>query len=467
MFKFACVHPGLVLSLKKFGQKEDGTATIFACFMIMMMLLVGGIGVDLMHNEMKRTRLQNTLDRSVLAAADRDQKLSPEDVVRDHFDKAGMTEYLTSVTVSEGQNSREVYARASTYSETQFMRMVGVDQLRVPAASTAKDSFSNVEISLVLDISGSMGQPGRLENMRKAAIEFKDLMIRPETENLISLSLIPYSEHVNAGRALFEALPRKNWRHNYSYCIEFPDADFQTTQLSDAHAYDQMQHFQWFFSNSNQVDNTSCPSRAYEEITPFSQNTNALEAQIQSLQPRAQTSVYLGVKWAAALLDPSTRNIIDTMIINGDVDNAFSGRPADFSDPDTLKTIVVMTDGRNTESYRIADWAYNSASEYVHWKNHNFWHYLERYVYSNHHEYYFSEKYSSANGDIFLDQICQAAKQQGIVIWSVGFEVDDHGAGVLENCASSPSHFFRVEGVDISKAFKAIASQINQLRLTQ
>ena len=38
---------------------------------------------------------------------------------------------------------------------------------------------------------------------------------------------------------------------------------------------------------------------------------------------------------------------------------------------------------------------------------------------------------------------------------------------VMRDCASSPSHFFRVEGVEIEDAFEAIARQINQLRLTQ
>ena len=47
------------------------------------------------------------------------------------------------------------------------------------------------------------------------------------------------------------------------------------------------------------------------------------------------------------------------------------------------------------------------------------------------------------------------------------FEVDDEDVPAMQDCASSPSHFFRVEGVELSEAFRAIARQINQLRLTQ
>ncbi len=80
---------------------------------------------------------------------------------------------------------------------------------------------------------------------------------------------------------------------------------------------------------------------------------------------------------------------------------------------------------------------------------------------------WYYQKYSASKGDTLLDSICTAAKNERIVVWSIGFEVSDHGANVMRSCASSPSHFFRVEGVEISDAFEAIAKQINQLRLTQ
>jgi hypothetical protein len=53
------------------------------------------------------------------------------------------------------------------------------------------------------------------------------------------------------------------------------------------------------------------------------------------------------------------------------------------------------------------------------------------------------------------------------VIWTVGFEVTDTGDTVMRNCASSPAHFFDVNGVEITAAFQSIARQINQLKLTQ
>ena len=64
--------------IERFKEEESGVATIFACFMIMMMVLVGGIGVDLMHNEMERVRLQNTLDRRLQGIRKKDPELVSE-----------------------------------------------------------------------------------------------------------------------------------------------------------------------------------------------------------------------------------------------------------------------------------------------------------------------------------------------------------------------------------------------------
>ena len=52
-----------------FAHDEMGTLTIFGLVMLFLMVMVGGIAVDVMRYEVRRTQLQNTLDRSTLAAA--------------------------------------------------------------------------------------------------------------------------------------------------------------------------------------------------------------------------------------------------------------------------------------------------------------------------------------------------------------------------------------------------------------
>ena len=70
--------------------------------------------------------------------------------------------------------------------------------------------------------------------------------------------------------------------------------------------------------------------------------------------------------------------------------------------------------------------------------------------------------------DTRLNQICSAAKAKGVVIFTIGFEINEPGAmEAMAGCASSPSHFYRVEGLQIASAFTSIATQINALRLIQ
>ena len=192
--------------LQRFAREEDGLVTLFAIMMILLMILMGGIGVDLMRHERERARVQAVADRAVLAAADLDQTLSPEAVARDYFDKAGLAEYVSSVTVDEGLNYRRVTVDASRTLNTMFMSKFGQDRLHVPAKSTAEEKVNKVEISMVLDISGSMRENGKMANLHDASDAFIDTVLKPENADLISISVVPYTAQVNVGKDIMDEL---------------------------------------------------------------------------------------------------------------------------------------------------------------------------------------------------------------------------------------------------------------------
>lgn len=348
--------------------------------------------------------------------------------------------------------------------------------LEMRAFSEAEERVNNVEISLVLDISGSMGDPSvsvtdgdsttKMHNLRDAARTFVDAVINDSTEDLVSISLIPYSEHVSAGPAIMDEF-NVNRTHNYSHCIEFSDADFNTTEMGPSAAFDQVQHFYWGTTSWNRRTNSVCPTGQYEDVVAFSQDTWELKNQIGQLVPRGSTSIFTGMKWAAGLLDPSFQPINQNLAAGGHSDAVFANRPVAFDDRETLKTVILMTDGQNHYSKRINPSVYANSSHWAHWNNNSFDWWVNRNVYSSQRQYWSSPKYWPEFGDQLLSSVCDAAKQNNIVIWSIGFEVTAHSANVMRDCASSPSHYFGVEGVEIKEAFTAIARQINQLRLTQ
>ncbi|WP_135506211.1 TadE/TadG family type IV pilus assembly protein [Roseovarius aestuariivivens] len=84
-------------------------------------------------------------------------------------------------------------------------------------------------------------------------------------------------------------------------------------------------------------------------------------------------------------------------------------------------------------------------------------------------DYRYAEQITGATKNSRMDNVCTAAKTAGAIIYTIGFEIAEGGVAetALESCASSNSHYYRVEGLDITDAFGSIAGNVQALRLTQ
>jgi hypothetical protein len=61
-------------------------------------------------------------------------------------------------------------------------------------------------------------------------------------------------------------------------------------------------------------------------------------------------------------------------------------------------------------------------------------------------------------------------KADGIIIYTVGFDMDNEGAAahdVLSYCATDASHFYLPEKGELDDAFTEIGNQINKLRISR
>ena len=216
--------------LKQFSNDDDGAITVFACFMVFIMIMVCGIGVDLMRNEMERTQLQAALDRGVLAAAELDQEFEARDVITDYLNKSGIPYELGAVNVSEDFGSRSVTGAIRYEHKTQFMEYLGRSTLPVVAFAGAVEGLQKVEVSLVMDISDSM-EGAKLIELKAAAKNFADVLLFDPTQERVSLTLVPYAAHVNITKAAFNRL-NVNQFHNYSHCVELQDSAYSSTSLN-------------------------------------------------------------------------------------------------------------------------------------------------------------------------------------------------------------------------------------------
>ena len=350
--------------MRRFARSEDGALVAFSLFVFLIMLMAAGLAVDTMRHERERVRLQATLDRAVLAAADLHQTLTPEEVVADYFARAGLDQALGQISVEDGLNARIVTAAATTEMPTLLMGLVGVDSLRAATTARAEERVWDIEISLVLDMSGSMEDHDRLTNLRIAASDFVETVM-PEAaqqgdRGVTSISLVPYSTSVNIGPRLMDVY---NVKYNlpdpddsYSSCVLFDDDDYNSLALPTTWPLKQYEHFDPFDGGYSQrwprrIAEPRCPRRAEslaEEINlmiPHSTDPVELTRAIGALRAGGSTEMDAGMRWGIAMLDPGTRPVIGTLVDDGTVSRTASGRPLAYQPEDVLKLAVLMTDG--------------------------------------------------------------------------------------------------------------------------
>ncbi len=403
---------------RRFSGDEEGSLLIFSMFILILMILVGGMAVDLMRFETRRTALQNTIDSAVLAAADLDQTLDPELVVRDFVEKSGFDPDDLNIVVTEDKVGgvdlvgRSVNATTELAVNTLFMDMLGIYKLKTPASSNAVENVQNVEISLVVDISGSMGG-AKLTNLKTAAEEFFNTVVDPErTSGITSISIVPYNANVVVPDMLLDQLNTdgtilidpsdQHWHpggltayprvSSESKCVRFYDdddessdnisafhentmttddlgADYQTLRaITPTQELDRLTYFdessksdtetwnpawEWIQPSSGSYarpDNDSnrfCdPSR--QEILVHETDPQVMIDHVNAMSAGGWTSIDVGMKWGVALLDPAMRPVINNLVASDDLPDAVENRPDDYIGTQTMKVIVLMTDGANT-----------------------------------------------------------------------------------------------------------------------
>ncbi len=345
--RFACAK------VSKFSRDEDGALIIFGLFMFVLMMLACGMGLDMMRLETARVQLQSTVDRAALAAANLNQELPPQDVVADYFAKAGLTGFLDGVEVEENPGSRRVSIDTALNMPMHFMNLAGVNTLPAPAAGAAEESIGDVEISMVLDVSGSMGWYSRLTNLKGAAEDFVDVVYGTSTSGVVSTSIVPYSTQVNAGEDLLSNYTRED-EHDISHCVNFESSSFDTTSLSTQTVLEQTQHFDPWYNSSN-VSAPVCRSESGVDILAWSRDPQEIKDRVNGFAAGGNTSTDIGIKWGNALLDPGSQEVLTSMAAAGDVDSTLVGRPVEFDENDAMKVMVVMSDGVHTNQYFMKD----------------------------------------------------------------------------------------------------------------
>ncbi len=523
-------NQGLFNRLTRFaraGARDQGgaVAVIFAVALVLLAPLVIGV-IDIYMSSNQRARLQDALDAAALYAA-RSSATNSNDVAT-----IGLRSLMANLSDAEENRlvgtptfvltDSKVTATATMAPESVASGLWNHGNL--VATTEVVRSSENLEVSLVLDITGSM-DGSKIADLRAAATSLVDIVVQDtQTPYYSKMAIVPYSNSVNVGSyaaSVRGAVPgakaisgvtranpgvvtsnghgmtngtgiyitgvngmtqlnNKNYTvagkttnkfqlsgvdtrssNGYSaytsggsiYCnilgcqyYKFTNADGDVktwspstcvSERTGTHKYDDTAPSSALVGAvyTGGSENT-CPTA---QIVPLSTDKTSLKATIAGLTATGSTAGHIGLAWGWYMVSPNFGYLWPQP----------TNRPAAYTAPETLKVVILMTDGAFNTAYCNGVIAKDSGSGSGSDANH---------INCN------ATNGSSASQALSL---CSAIKAQDVVIYTVGFAVTSDAQTMLTTCATSASHvYLPSSGAALQDAFRAIGQDINSLRLS-
>lgn len=434
--------------VSSFARAQDGAVLVFGLIIFVLMLMVSGLAVDVMRYEGERVRLQGTSDRAVLAASslkNSNVTMTPTELAQAYFDAEGLGQFASgNITVSgTPETGQTVRVTPSARMDTMFLRMSAVDHLDMSAPAAAVEgigSAAKTEIVMVLDASGSMGHTTstgrtRLAEMKLAAKSFASEILSNNDPENVSLSLVTYDSWVLPAPGMINHMLNVN---GSGACLEFGDwADARQGNgpppHSNAGGNGNGNAPPWAGVGRNSTNapasRRSCSTNATYEIKPMMNDLATFESHIDAITTRGTTSIDLGARFGAMLLDPDMRDYVTSLVDAGTLPESMRGRPFDWDEEGVNRVMVLLTDGQNCCNSRFS---------------------------------------RDVQDDNTL-AVCEGMRANDVTVYTVSFEAPQGAINLLSECASSPNHFFNTGGDALVAAFDAIATnvQVQSLRLTE
>lgn len=403
--------------VKCFGKNQKGTVAITFALSIVPMLLAAGAAVDYVRYANDTTKLQSALDSAALSAAitkgvSDAQRITTAKAVFAENAKSGELA-IADIKSSFNVSGDKVIATADMEMPTSLMRLGGINSLLLSTSTEIEiPADKKAEIALVLDYSGSMNDmiAGGIKYiaMRNAA---KKLISDLEAANpsKVKFALVPFSHHV------YTTLPKayvlgQTGTGTWTGCTQ--DRPYPAN-LTDA-TPTASNTTKWGQTQAAVHSSDGCSGYISHKLktVPLTNDFTALKSQLDAMTPYAWTHIALGVEFGFHLLS----------------DNAPFSEGVSYSDPETEKIMIVLTDGTQTEP------AFGPGSVR-----------------------------NVTQGEKNLEQLCVNAKAKGITMMTIAYDLDDSTTrNRLRNCSTDPTkHFFiATDTAAVASAFENIRNAI-------
>jgi len=498
-----------------FADRKGAIAPIVALLMVPL-VLASGATVDVARAVAARGDVQQAVDATALALAHLPSSTSAA-VLQSDAQSWMATELngktLSTLTVNATSTGTQITISAQASVPTFFAAMVGINQLPVNASSTVQWGLSNVELALVLDNTGSMAQDNKLPDLVSAATNLVNTLEASAGTNTSALKVgvVPFSISVNIGSTYQTAswmsgtMPSaygsdifttptnrftmlKQMGATWGGCVEDrpmpydvqdtapstsnpatlfvpffapdePDGTYTLGRSSYAYANnyltDKSTDKTWQTQQGDPAKYTKAPQSGTSQMTGYTLGPNSgcgtapllrlttnmslVTSELNQMVANGDTHIPLGMAWGWHLLSP----------------NAPFADGVPYGTANTLKIVVLVTDGQNTYTtgYNGGDNSFYTGIGYE-WQNR---------ISDNTGS--FTNPVGALNDR--LAAICTNMKAQNIVIYTVPVEVTDPTIqSLLQNCASLPGNYINVTASSqLAAAFTNIAGSIGHLRI--
>lgn len=411
------------------GRDTSGATALFVALSLLPMMMVIGLAFDTSRLRSARNALSASIDTTVIAGvramliptnSDAEVLAYATDVFRANILAAhGDIACSGDPAFVMDREAFSMRITASCSVPTTFAALVGVNSFDFAESATAIRGENRLDLAMMVDVSGSMSG-SRIAALRTAAKQAVDILIDDTTEDRVRIGLAPYADAVNAGvYGPLSADPDEfdddddddddAWDPLVPFCVSEREDDGAKTDVAPGEDLLGPGNDTWVG-----LEASTCPQRP---IFPITSDSDAIKAQIDAMTTGGSTAGHLGIEWSWYLISPNWSGVWPS-----------ANRPHDYSDTNTIKAVILMTDGA------------------------------------------FNKRYDNSQGNSpeQAREICENMRDAGVQIYSVAFQAPAAGESVLRDCAASPSRFFNASSAaELNDAYADIAASLNQLRLTE
>lgn len=485
---------GIPTIVSRFAREKCGNFSIAFAFASFAIFLAIGLAVDFSLSVNQRVRVNNALDAASLATA---RALSIGEIsesgsaAEDYFKAifaanlglSDLTKSSYSVNNFKIDTAQQTVSATADYNQNLIFTRVGSSQTTQTVASKAEAAYGigDIEVAMVVDVTESMNN-WRITALKEAAELGVKKLLSPNTatDTHVRVSLVPYSNSINAGPLATYVYPDFNeaksnapvydsgYRGNYdvktfleSYdaeceykglnakgkkkytCVDIPDGfrvkntgvredscatDRKAPISGTSYQYTDENPSKGMISRDSRLSVDGCTS---SKLVPLTANESKLVNRIKGLSVGGCTAGHIGLQWAWYTISHKWADYV-----------AEESKPDSLATNDKLaKYIILMTDGVFNTAYAGTNASSVNCTQ-------------------------------SALSLTHTDKLCTNIKAAGIKIFTIGFGTPDSADTMLSNCASPDdgqiTYAYEPDSAQaLTDTYEHIANLIQSLRLTQ